>query len=162
MTGKSSCSSSAPSSMNKSSTSSTTSSGLAPGRSILLRTTSGFLPSASAFLSTKRVCGMQPSNASTSSTTPSTSCKIRSTSPPKSACPGVSTMLILILLYITVGIHHALLHRFVLAEYAALTQQLVNQCGLAVVNVGDNRDISQIFSNVHNRSRFLIDSIFLL
>ena len=37
---------------------------------------------------------MGPSEASTSKTTPSTMDKIRSTSPPKSAWPGVSTMLI--------------------------------------------------------------------
>ena len=71
------------------------------GRSILFTTTTAFFPSASAFLSTKRVCGMQPSNASTSSKTPSTICRMRSTSPPKSACPGVSTIFILIPLYIT-------------------------------------------------------------
>ena len=69
--------------------------GLAPGRSILLTTTTGTLFSSSAFLSTKRVCGIQPSNASTSSSTPSTICSMRSTSPPKSAWPGVSIMFIL-------------------------------------------------------------------
>src|SRR5438552_6844645 len=39
---------------------------------------------------------MGPSAASTSSRKPSTMRRIRSTSPPKSACPGVSTMLILV------------------------------------------------------------------
>jgi hypothetical protein len=48
---------------------------------------------ASAFFVTKRVCGIGPSCASISSTTPSTIDSARSTSPPKSACPGVSTML---------------------------------------------------------------------
>ncbi len=43
---------------------------------------------------TKRVCGSGPSAASTSSITPSTIFSTRSTSPPKSAWPGVSTMLI--------------------------------------------------------------------
>ena len=47
-----------------------------------------------ALRNTKRVCGSGPS-ASTSSRTPSTIVSARSTSPPKSACPGVSTMLIL-------------------------------------------------------------------
>ena len=44
---------------------------------------------------TKRVWGKGPSAASTRSRTPSTSVSVRSTSPPKSAWPGVSTMLIL-------------------------------------------------------------------
>jgi hypothetical protein len=65
------------------------------GRSILLITTIGVRPSASALPSTKRVCGIGPSNASTTSSTPSTMRRMRSTSPPKSAWPGVSTMLIL-------------------------------------------------------------------
>ena len=59
------------------------------------------MPRARAFFSTKRVWGMQPSKASTSSSTPSTICSTRSTSPPKSAWPGVSTMLILISPYFT-------------------------------------------------------------
>jgi hypothetical protein len=46
------------------------------------------------FLVTKRVCGIGPSIASTTSRTESTMDITRSTSPPKSACPGVSTMLI--------------------------------------------------------------------
>ena len=43
--------------------------------------------------STKRVWGSGPSLASTSSSTPSTIVSPRSTSPPKSEWPGVSTML---------------------------------------------------------------------
>ena len=43
---------------------------------------------ASAFRVTKRVCGIGPSTASTRSSTPSTIDSTRSTSPPKSACPG--------------------------------------------------------------------------
>ncbi len=42
---------------------------------------------------TKRVCGIGPSKASTTKSTESTIESTRSTSPPKSACPGVSTML---------------------------------------------------------------------
>ncbi len=100
-TGNSSWSSSAPSSMNRSSTSSTTSAGLASGLSILLTTTMGFKFNWSAFLKTKRVCGIGPSNASTRSSTPSTILSDLSTSPPKSACPGVSTIFIFIFLYLT-------------------------------------------------------------
>jgi hypothetical protein len=48
-----------------------------------------------ALRSTKRVCGSGPSAASTSSSAPSAIMSVRSTSPPKSAWPGVSTMLIL-------------------------------------------------------------------
>ena len=55
----------------------------------------GVRPSASALRSTNRVCGIGPSNASTTSSTPSTMRRMRSTSPPKSEWPGVSTMLIL-------------------------------------------------------------------
>ena len=44
--------------------------------------------------STKRVWGSGPSAASTSRSTPSTMVSPRSTSPPKSAWPGVSMMLI--------------------------------------------------------------------
>src|SRR5438270_901326 len=65
----------------------------APGRSTLFTTTIGFSPSARALRVTKRVCGIGPSTASTSSSTLSTIESTRSTSPPKSAWPGVSTML---------------------------------------------------------------------
>ena len=53
----------------------------------------GFSPWANAFWVTKRVWGIGPSTASTSSSTESTIDSTRSTSPPKSAWPGVSTML---------------------------------------------------------------------
>ena len=53
----------------------------------------GLSPSASALEVTNLVWGIGPSAASTRSTTPSTIDRIRSTSPPKSAWPGVSTML---------------------------------------------------------------------
>ncbi len=43
---------------------------------------------------TKRVCGSGPSAASTSRSAPSAIISVRSTSPPKSEWPGVSTMLI--------------------------------------------------------------------
>src|SRR5712672_1197524 len=57
-------------------------------------TTIGLSPRPSALRVTNRVCGIGPSAASTRIRTPSTMRRIRSTSPPKSACPGVSTMLI--------------------------------------------------------------------
>jgi hypothetical protein len=79
---------------NRSKTWSMTQSGRAPGLSILLMTTMGRSPCSKALLVTKRVCGIGPVlTASTSSSTESTMDSTRSTSPPKSACPGVSTML---------------------------------------------------------------------
>ena len=57
-------------------------------------TTIGSSPRPSALRRTKRVCGIGPSAASTRRMTPSTIDSTRSTSPPKSAWPGVSTMLI--------------------------------------------------------------------
>lgn len=62
-----------------------TQSGRAPGRSILFTTTIGRSPALKAFWVTKRVCGMGPSWASTTSSTESTIDITRSTSPPKSA-----------------------------------------------------------------------------
>ena len=65
------------------------------GLSTLLITTIGRSPLRSALPSTNLVCGIGPSAASTSSRQLSTIDRMRSTSPPKSAWPGVSTMLIL-------------------------------------------------------------------
>ena len=96
MIGNSICSSLASRSINKSYVSCTTSSILASGLSILLMTnTTGSLFS-SAFFKTNLVCGNGPSLESTNKRTPSTKFKLLSTSPPKSACPGVSTILIFI------------------------------------------------------------------
>src|SRR5215218_4046411 len=81
-------------STNSSSTSWTTSAMRASGRSTLLITRITGSLASSVLRSTKRVWGSGPSEASTSSSTPSTMESARSTSPPKSACPGVSTMLI--------------------------------------------------------------------
>ena len=78
----------------RSKTSSWTSSGRQFGLSTLFTTTIGFLPMLSAFWSTNLVWGMQPSNASTRSRTPSAIFSTRSTSPPKSLWPGVSIILI--------------------------------------------------------------------
>src|SRR5690606_30848822 len=96
-----SCSSLAPSRSNRSKVWSSTQCGRAPGRSILLMTTIGRRPSARALRVTNRVCGIGPSTASTSSSTPSTMESARSTSPPKSAWPGVSTMLMRVPWYST-------------------------------------------------------------
>ncbi len=71
----------------------TTSSIRASGRSTLLTTTITGSLASRALRSTKRVWGSGPSDASTSSTTPSTMDSPRSTSPPKSAWPGVSITL---------------------------------------------------------------------
>jgi len=101
ITGKSNWSSVAFSSINSSITLSNTFSGSAPGLSILFITTIGFRFNAKDFFRTSRVCGMTPSKASTNSKTPSTVFRTRSTSPPKSACPGVSTMFIFTPSYIT-------------------------------------------------------------
>ena len=41
------------------------------------------------------------------------------------------------------GVHHALYHRLVISVHTALLEHGVHQGGLAVVNVGDDGDISQ-------------------
>ena len=91
--GKSSCSSVASSAANRSNTSLATSVGRASARSTLLMMTIGLSPTLSALVTTNLVCGSGPSAASTSTSAPSTMLRMRSTSPPKSAWPGVSTML---------------------------------------------------------------------
>ncbi len=91
--GKSSCASLAPRAAKRSKISSCTSCGRASERSILLITTIGRSPRASALPTTNLVWGSTPSAASTSTMAPSTMDRMRSTSPPKSAWPGVSTML---------------------------------------------------------------------
>ena len=48
-----------------------------------------------------------------------------------------------------VGIHNALRHHLVFAEYAALLEHFVDQRGFAVVNVGNDGDIAQFFSFGH-------------
>ena len=45
-----------------------------------------------------------------------------------------------------VGIHHPLGHLLVLAESVRLAQQEIHQRGLAVVNVGDNGDVTEVGS----------------
>ena len=84
----------ASSAANRSNTSPATTAGRASDRSTLLMATIGRSPTLSAFETTNLVCGSGPSAASTRTIAPSTMLRMRSTSPPKSACPGVSTMLI--------------------------------------------------------------------
>ena len=86
-----------PCSTNVSKISLSTSFGRASGRSILLITTIGRMWHANALRSTNLVCGIGPSKASTrTASAPSAIWSVRSTSPPKSAWPGVSIRLILI------------------------------------------------------------------
>ena len=96
-TGKSNCSSVAPKEAIKSNKSLSTASHSAlvtPSLSTLFNTTIGFNPFCTALRKTNLVCAIAPSIGSTSNKTPSTISNARSTSPPKSACPGVSTALI--------------------------------------------------------------------
>ena len=94
--GKSSCSSVASKDKNKSNTSSNTSFALLSFLSILLIITIGFRPWERALPKTNLVCGIGPSEASVSNITPSAIQRTRSTSPPKSAWPGVSIILIFV------------------------------------------------------------------
>jgi hypothetical protein len=89
---------------------------------------------------------------------------MRSTSPPKSAWPGVSTMLMRVPCHSTevalarmvipafafevVRIHGALGHLLVLAEGAALLQQAIDQRGLAMVDVRDDRDVADVHNDL--------------
>jgi hypothetical protein len=164
MIGKSSCSSVAPSASNRSKTWSTTQSGRAPGRSTLLMTTMGLSPRAKALEVTKRVWGMGPSTASTSSSTESTMDSTRSTSPPKSACPGriddVDAVVAVVdrrvlgedrdaaLALLVVGVHDPLGVGAAAVEGAGLPQQAVDKRGLAMVDVGDDGDIAELLDHV--------------
>jgi hypothetical protein len=79
---------------------------------------------------------------------------MRSTSPPKSAWPGVSTMLMRVSFQTSeVALARMVMprsrsrsfgHPLILAERAGLLQQAVDQGGLAVVDVGDDGDIAQV------------------
>ena len=40
------------------------------------------------------------------------------------------------------GVHHAFVHFFAFVERAALLKNLVHECGFTVVNVCDNRNVS--------------------
>ena len=136
----------------------------APGRSTLLTTTIGLKPIANAFCVTKRVCGIGPSIASTRISTESTIDSTRSTSPPKSACPGVSTMLMrysspLGLQRIAVFFDRIVMPRSFSRSLLSITrsvarvrslkragllEQLVDEGGLAMVDVGDDGDVAEV------------------
>ena len=85
---------------------------------------------------------------------------MRSTSAPKSAWPGVSTMLMWVplpvdrralgedgdpaLLLEVVRIHRPLLDALVVAEGAGLAEELVDKGRLAVIDVRDDRHVAQV------------------
>jgi hypothetical protein len=82
---------------------------------------------------------------------------MRSTSPPKSAWPGVSTMLMRVSFHCqngdtalalqVVGIHRALDDALVVPVGAGLLQQAIDQRSLAVVDVGDDGDVTKVHSS---------------
>jgi hypothetical protein len=49
-----------------------------------------------------------------------------------------------------VGIHHPFNNRLIVAENIRLSQHPINQGGLAVVNVGNNGNISYIFASLYH------------
>lgn len=51
------------------------------------------------------------------------------------------------LFFLVVGVHHPLAFRFFAVEGAGQLQQLVHQGGLAMVDVGDDGDVAQIFDH---------------
>ena len=130
----------------------------------------GRSPCASALPSTKRVCGITPSTASTSSSTASTMPSTRSTSPPKSAWPGVSTSwmrtpsnsmevsLAWIVMPRSRSRSSLSITRSTTAwlarKRAGLAQQCIDQRRLAVVDVRDDREVAEVFAGlggVHGR-----------
>jgi predicted DNA-binding ribbon-helix-helix protein len=127
-------------------------------RSILLIITIGFMPSASALREHEFGLRQRAFGGVASRIRRRRPCWIRSTSPPKSAWPGVSTMLMRVrrpirrtcigedgdapLAFEVVRVHGALGHLLVLAERAGLFQDRVDQRGFAVVDVRDDRDIA--------------------
>ena len=132
----------------------------ASGRSTLLMTRITGSRASSALRSTKRVCGSGPSAASTSSSTPSTIASARSTSPPKSAWPGrvddvdlhaaVADRGVLgedrdALLALEVHrVHDPLVDVLVARNAPVWQQQGVDERRLAVVDVGDDRDVAEV------------------
>ena len=97
--------------------------------------------------------------------TVSTVLMMRSTSLEKSACPGVSTMLILTPLvddgtvlgvdgdaaftFQVVAVHDAVHDLFIGTEYIALAQECVHQRGFSSVDMGDDGYIDDLFFFVH-------------
>jgi hypothetical protein len=138
---------------------SSTKSGRASGLSTLLMTTMGLRPMASALESTNFVCGIGPSAASTRMMAPSTMLRMRSTSPPKSAWPGVSTMLMRVSFQNSdvtlarmvmprsflqhVGIHGALGDLLAGAEGAGGAQEHVDEGRLAMIDMRDDGHVAE-------------------
>ncbi len=50
-----------------------------------------------------------------------------------------------------VGVHNTFRNFLIFTENAALFQQFVHQCSLAVVNVGDNSNVSYVFSGLFHK-----------
>ena len=89
--------------------------------------------------------------------------RLRSTSPPKSAWPGVSTMFSrtpshldrrllgedrdALLALEVARVHHPVDDGLVRAERAGLAEHRVDERGLAVVDVGDDRDVAQVVAD---------------
>ena len=57
------------------------------------------------------------------------------------------------------GVHDTILGRLIFPVNAALLQQLVHQRGLAVVNVGDDGNVSDICLRCHKKSPLCIENI---
>ena len=130
-----------------------------PARSTLLITTIGVRPRRQRLADARTwSAAAGPRRRRTSTMAPSTMIRMRSTSPPKSAWPGVSTMLIRTPFQTTeVHLARMVMPRsrsrslrsiarsatcWLVAEGAGLLQQLVDQRGLAVVDMGDDRDVA--------------------
>ena len=57
-------------------------------------------------------------------------------------------------LFQIIGIHHPFTDGLIFTESSGLTQQLIDQCGFAVIDVRDNRDVADsAFGFRHKNSR---------
>jgi hypothetical protein len=160
MCGKSSCLSVAPSSTNRSNTLSRDPWGSQPSRSILLTTTMGCKFSSRAFCSTKRVCAMGPSKASTTRKHAVDGGQhALDLAAEVGVSGGVDDVDEVALVrdrrvlgqdrdatfpFEIIVVHHALGDFLVLAEGASLTEELVDEGGLPVVDVGDDGDVADL------------------
>ena len=143
----------------------------ASGRSILLMTRITGSRRSSALRSTNRVWGSGPSLASTSSSTPSTIVKpALHLAPEVGVAGGVDDVELdaavadrrvlgedrdpLLALEIH-RVEHSLGHRLARPERAGLPQQRVDQRRLAVVDVGDDRDVADVGAQGHGLSASL-------
>ena len=169
MIGKSSCSSVALSSTKRSKTMSSTLCGRAFSRSILLMTTIGLALFSSAFLRTKRVCACGPSCASTTSKNAVDHFHDALDFAAEVGVAGSVDDVDVVTVPFEGGvlgangdalfafeihrIHHALLDLLVGAEGAGLAQQLIDERGLAVIDVGDDGDVADFVHDVHASQR---------